>query len=65
MITLLSFDCQRTALTDCYSTLVFDFVQVLPLKNPPRIPPAPSYAADIKSQRFEKRAEAKQILFLP
>jgi len=26
-------DCQRTALTDCYSTLVFDFVQALPLKE--------------------------------
>ena len=30
--------------------------------HPPRMPPAPSCAADIKSQCFEKRAETKQIL---
>jgi len=33
MITPLSFDYQRTALTDCCSTLVFDFIQALPSKR--------------------------------
>jgi len=57
-------DCQRTALTDFYSTLVFDFIQAPAKRIRRAFLPHPPARRIQNPSRFETRAEAKQILFL-